>query len=60
MVHLHDNQGVHDSHLMIGEGNIDFRKVFSFLEDYNGPFVIEGRNISEGKSSRIKIAKMLI
>ncbi len=31
-LHVHDNDGTEDSHLVPGEGNIDFRPVFQFLK----------------------------
>jgi sugar phosphate isomerase/epimerase len=34
-VHLHDNDGTHDDHLPVGEGNIDFLLLFEFLQRRN-------------------------
>lgn len=34
-VHLHDNDGKHDSHSAIGEGNIDFNKVMTKVRENN-------------------------
>ena len=34
-LHLHDNHGIHDEHLAIGQGDIDFQYLFSFLVDKN-------------------------
>ncbi|OKY77873.1 MAG: Sugar phosphate isomerase/epimerase [Candidatus Methanohalarchaeum thermophilum] len=56
-VHLHDNFGKKDQHLQIGRGDINFETVFSKLENYDGIFVIEGRNIKEGKRSMKNIKK---
>ena len=45
-VHYHDNFGNDDSHLEIGEGNIDWDCVASYLNkiDFTGPFISECRN----------------
>ncbi len=48
--HVHDNNGDRDSHLGIGEGNIDWVKVISNLKriDYKGTLIIESeRSILE-------------
>jgi sugar phosphate isomerase/epimerase len=50
-VHIHDNKGVHDQHLAIGEGTVDWDLVLGGLEDVNGVMVVEGRNVEEGKRS---------
>ena len=31
-IHIHDNDGVHDSHLPLGDGIIDFKKFFEIFE----------------------------
>jgi len=46
-VHLHDNIGEDDVHLMLGEGEIDFKRALKGLKDYEGNFVIEGRDMNE-------------
>lgn len=48
--HLHDNRGDFDSHLGIGDGNIDWRSVVKALRgiDYKGVLLIESeKNIEE-------------
>lgn len=40
-IHIHDNMGEKDQHLPLGDGNIDWRKVFDSLSSYNGNFVLE-------------------
>lgn len=42
-VHLHDNDGTRDQHLVIGEGKIDFRTILRILKEnsYDGPLVLE-------------------
>ena len=31
-LHVHDNCGSHDDHLPVGQGNIDFRSLFTLLQ----------------------------
>lgn len=40
-VHISDNTGAND-HLTIGQGNIDFEKIISELQPYNGILMVEG------------------
>lgn len=40
-LHLHDNDKTFDSHLPIGDGNIDFKTLFSMLKDRNCLCTIE-------------------
>ena len=40
-VHIHDNSGVNDDHLAVGDGNIDFAKVLKKLSKYKGNYIIE-------------------
>gem|GEM_PF-2432836 len=51
--HLADNAGDGDSHLALGEGNIDFSTFFKILETRADAcvFVLEPRNISEAQKS---------
>ena len=58
-LHLHDNVGEEDSHLALGDGEIDFEYVLSKLEDYQGNYVIEGRAEDELVKSK-KYLKRLI
>jgi sugar phosphate isomerase/epimerase len=50
-VHIHDNKGVHDQHLALGQGTADWNLVLGELKDFDGLMVIEGRNLEEGKRS---------
>lgn len=50
-VHIHDNKGVTDQHLALGEGTIDWDLVLGALKGFSGTMVIEGRNLEEGKRS---------
>jgi sugar phosphate isomerase/epimerase len=42
-IHLHDNDGSTDQHLVIGEGKIDFLRILSIFKKsgYSGPLVLE-------------------
>lgn len=53
-MHVHDNDGKYDYHKCLGEGNIDFKKLFSECKktNYYGPFILElfpYDNILKGK-----------
>ncbi len=50
-VHIHDNKGVHDQHLAIGDGTVDWERALFALKGFDGLMVIEGRNLEEGKRS---------
>lgn len=45
-LHLHDNFGLLDQHLNVGDGNIDYRSFFSALKQigYNGLYMMEIRS----------------
>ena len=51
-LHVHDNHGVHDEHLHLGAGTIDWDLVGRCIaRDYSGIVVVEGRSLEEGKTS---------
>jgi sugar phosphate isomerase/epimerase len=51
-LHVHDNHGVHDEHLVLGAGTIDWITVGkSIARDYTGIAVVEGRSLEDGKES---------
>ncbi len=50
-VHIHDNRGKKDEHLPIGTGVINWRELMPDLKKINEIFVVESRNIEEGKRS---------
>jgi len=58
-VHLHDNLGERDQHLVVGEGNIDFKKALSALSDYQGRYVIEARSLKEAVASRDRLKSII-
>ncbi len=47
-VHLHDNNGKDDEHLILGQGNINWKHVISALKGYKGDFVVEANCFEEG------------
>jgi sugar phosphate isomerase/epimerase len=59
-MHLHDNDGKTDSHLLIGEGNVNFNGLFNECKKvkYYGPFILElfpDENIINGKKRFLNI-----
>lgn len=42
-VHIHDNNGEWDQHNIIGEGNIDFKPYFEYLQDSDANYIFEVR-----------------
>ncbi len=60
-VHLHDNNGVADDHLPIGEGSIDFKMYFSLIERYapQAVYTIEPHGEDETRRAIEAIKKFL-
>jgi len=60
-VHLHDNDGAEDQHLALGKGALDFRSAVQRLAriDYEGPLVLEMRNIEDVITSRNLVRELL-
>jgi sugar phosphate isomerase/epimerase len=54
-MHLHDNVGDWDRHLVIGEGNIDFKKWLRAFRPYSGRYVIEARELELSLLSRDRL-----
>jgi sugar phosphate isomerase/epimerase len=53
-IHVHDNNGLSDQHLALGEGTIDWSNAGKIISrDYSGVVVIEGRSIDEAKKSML-------
>lgn len=51
-IHIHDNHGMSDEHLALGDGNINWNSIGKTIaENYSGVVVIEGRSIEEAKKS---------
>ena len=59
-VHMHDNNGRRDEHLVLGEGAIDIQNIIQKLHGkYAGNIIIECNNIEEGVKSKEYLSKML-
>ncbi|HXY88629.1 MAG TPA: sugar phosphate isomerase/epimerase [Candidatus Acidoferrales bacterium] len=50
-VHVHDNNGNDDEHLILGRGNIDWKHVIGELKGYKGDFVVEANDFEAGIKS---------
>jgi sugar phosphate isomerase/epimerase len=51
-IHIHDNRGMSDEHLALGDGTINWPVVGrTIAAQYDGVIVIEGRSIEEAKKS---------
>jgi sugar phosphate isomerase/epimerase len=52
-VHIHDNNGRRDEHLVLGEGSINLHHIIDKLNNgYSGNIIIESNNIEEGIQSK--------
>ncbi|UCE37132.1 MAG: sugar phosphate isomerase/epimerase [Thermoplasmata archaeon] len=51
-LHLHDNDGEKDWHLVLGQGNIGYPDILKELSGYSGLYVIESTNLEEGIRSK--------
>jgi sugar phosphate isomerase/epimerase len=58
-VHVHDNNGDRDHHLILGQGNMDIPGILKELKGYNGDYVIESTNLEEGIKSKEILEKLL-
>ena len=59
-VHVHNNTGAFDEHLVIDKGNMDTQKVIDALRKfYDGNYIIEARTLQEGLESRDKLRVLL-
>jgi sugar phosphate isomerase/epimerase len=60
-IHLHDNDGSIDQHLIIGEGKIDFLEILSTFKrvSYSGPLVLEYFDPASLLKAKIKLSKLL-
>jgi sugar phosphate isomerase/epimerase len=58
-IHLHDNLGDRDYHLVLREGNIDIPGILKQLIGYKGDYIIESTNLEEGIRSKEILEKML-
>jgi sugar phosphate isomerase/epimerase len=58
-LHLHDNDADKDWHMILGEGNIDFKGILKDLSGYNGNYVIESTNLENGIKSKAILEDLL-
>jgi sugar phosphate isomerase/epimerase len=58
-VHIHDNNGMYDQHLTVGDGNIDFKNILPKLSSYKGRYVIEARTLDGAPLSRSRLESLL-
>lgn len=60
-VHLHDNDGSSDQHLVIGQGSIDFLKILHILKEigYVGSLVLEYFDSGSLLKARMELLKLL-
>jgi sugar phosphate isomerase/epimerase len=60
-VQLSDNHGTVDQHLTIGEGTVDFARVFQLLRGihFSGPLIIELTDIHRKLRSRSRLLRLL-
>ncbi len=52
-MHLHDNRGINDDHLPLGQGNAPLGTLFSWLQSVPNPpsLTLENRHLSDAKNS---------
>lgn len=58
-MHVHDNVGDRDRHMVIGEGNIDFKRWLGQFRPYRGRYVIEARELERSLLSRDRLQGVL-
>lgn len=58
-LHLHDNNGDKDKHLVLGQGNINLKEILKELKGYDGDFVIESTSLEEGNRSKMVLKEIL-
>ncbi len=60
-IHIHDNHGMSDEHLALGDGTIPWDVVGRAIKkDYRGVIVIEGRSIEEARRSLSVFARSFV
>jgi sugar phosphate isomerase/epimerase len=58
-IHMHDNRGDVDSHMVPGDGTIDFPKYMKMLKGYAGNFVFEANSIDDGIRGRDRVSGLV-
>lgn len=60
-IHIHDNNGLSDQHLALGEGTINWEKAGKIIaKNFQGIAVVEGRSVEEGKKSLTVFRKWFV
>lgn len=57
-IHLHDNNGKSDEHLILGGGNIDWKRIIHELRRYRGVYVLEMKSLGEGVQSLAYLSRL--
>lgn len=57
--HFHDNHGVKDEHLPVGNGSVPWNRVVAALDGYGGRIVTESRSLEEGQRSLRRLKKLM-
>lgn len=57
--HIHDNHGVKDEHLPVGNGTVPWSRVIEALDGYQGRIVTESRSLEEGQRSLRRLKKLM-
>jgi len=62
MIHIHDNNGLEDQHLAVGDGKIDFPAFFQAYTEEGWAFtlMIETRNVKQALLSKERIENLLM
>lgn len=59
-VHLHDNNGKRDEHLVLGMGNAPWEEVIrKLMNKYDGDWILEMNSVEEGIESKKIVSKLL-
>ena len=58
-MHIHDNEGKWDQHLIPGSGTVDFQKHMKLLKGYKGNYVYEAMNLEDGIAGRKKLLELV-
>ncbi|MCL2608006.1 MAG: sugar phosphate isomerase/epimerase [Methanomassiliicoccaceae archaeon] len=58
-VHIHDNEGINDDHMTIGDGQIDFKHVLKKLSKYKGKYIIESKSFESAVTSKERLRILL-
>jgi sugar phosphate isomerase/epimerase len=57
-VHLHDNNGLNDDHMVVGKGTIDWNLVRSKIDPKKITCVIENNTLSDAQESLRKVRQL--